>query len=310
MNKICLILPYFGNLPSMFPFFLQSCCFNNHIDFLIFTNPSNKESLCLSNDNIRLFYIEWSDFVKKIQSKFDFPISLNSPYKLCDYKPAYGYLFQEYLSVYDYWGHCDCDLIWGDLSVLNNYIEKGYDRIGEYGHLILYKNTDEVNSWFKTLTAAGVPSYKEIYSSDINFSFDEFAGMNILVQANHKNTFSNRMFDDIIFYKKNFWSRREFDGNDTKWDSVFFKYEEGKLYRYVWRNGGWKYDESLYVHFQKRKLTIETTETSLFIIIPNRIIKMSQYTELELKRLCRAKICDMGYWTMLLKSKLKKICRF
>ena len=70
MNKICLILPYFGNLPSMFPFFLQSCCFNNHIDFLIFTNPSNKESLCLSNDNIRLFYIEWSDFVKKIQSKF------------------------------------------------------------------------------------------------------------------------------------------------------------------------------------------------------------------------------------------------
>lgn len=41
-NKICLILPYFGKLPDMFPFFYQSCIDNSKIDFLIFTNEYNK----------------------------------------------------------------------------------------------------------------------------------------------------------------------------------------------------------------------------------------------------------------------------
>lgn len=290
---------------------IYSLSFYNHVSIilLLFTNPDNARYLKLRStvDNIRVVYIDWLDFVKKLQSKFEFEISLKSPYKLCDYKPAYGYIFQEYLSEYEYWGHCDCDLIWGNLGVLNVLIQQGYERIGEYGHLILYKNTTEVNVWFKTLKAAKVPSYQTVFSSDTNFSFDEFAGMNILVQANHKKVYTERLFDDIIFYKKNFWSRRKFEGKETKWDSLFFLYEKGVLFRYVWRKGEWMKDESLYVHFQKRRLNVETTNKESFVIIPDRIITSTQYSKGELKRLCSAPLLDKKYWTMWLKSKIKEI---
>ena len=280
MNKIVLILPYFGHLPNVFDFFLQSCKNNPTIDWLILTDCDIEQ-----NNNIKVIKQSWKDFQEFIQTKFDFPIALNSPYKLCDFRPAYGYIFQEYITKYDYWGHCDCDLIWGDLSVLNQIIEQDYERIGEYGHLILYKNQPDINFWFRDLTSENVPNFKTIYTNERNYSFDEFSGMNILVKEYKKKTYTERLFDDIIFYKKNFFSRRFIEGKDTKWNKVYFKYTNGHLYRFVHRNGQWIKDESLYVHFQKRKLDIETIDLNNYVIIPNKIIDAYKYSQNLLNKL-------------------------
>lgn len=300
MNKIILILPYFGKLPNTFDFFLQSCKNNPSIDWLIFTDCDIEEY-----SNIKVIKQSWNDFKKFVQTKFDFPIALNSPYKLCDFRPAYGYIFQEYIASYDYWGHCDCDLIWGDLSILNTIIERDYDRIGEYGHLILYKNRDDINHWFKDLKSERVPNTKTIYSNEKNFSFDEFSGMNLLVNEHKKKTYTTRLFDDIIFYKKNFFSRRLIQGKDTKWNKVYFLYTNRHLYRFVLRNKQWIKDESLYVHFQKRPLEIETTNLNEYIIIPNKIIDVNKYTPKDLSRLLSIYLFDIKYWKMFLVSKLK-----
>lgn len=39
---------------------------------------------------------------ERIQRIFDFPISLERPYKLCDYKPSYGEVFKDELAGYDF----------------------------------------------------------------------------------------------------------------------------------------------------------------------------------------------------------------
>lgn len=88
-NKIVLILPYFGKLPNTFDFFLQSCKNNPNIDWLIFSDCNIKEF-----DNIKVVHISWQKFKVFVQSKFDFSIALPSPYKLCDFRPAYGYIFK------------------------------------------------------------------------------------------------------------------------------------------------------------------------------------------------------------------------
>lgn len=299
-NKIVLILPYFGKLPNTFDFFLQSCRNNASIDWLIFTDCDIKEY-----SNIKVIKQNWSDFQKIVQTKFNFPIALKSPYKLCDFRPAYGLIFQEYITKYEYWGHCDCDLIWGDLSVLNLIIRQGYERIGEYGHLILYKNQQDINSWFKNLTSEIVPDYKTVFSMAKNYSFDEFSGMNILVKEHNKRTYTNRLFDDIIFYKKNFFSRRKIEGKDTKWNKVYFQYTNGHLYRYVYRNKQWIKDESLYAHFQKRELEIKTSNLDNYIIIPDKIIDAQKYYPNELSKLLSIHFFDFKYWKMFLASKLK-----
>jgi len=38
------------------------------------------------------------------------------PYLLVEYKPAYGYIFQDYFKTYSHWGYSDFDIVWGDMS--------------------------------------------------------------------------------------------------------------------------------------------------------------------------------------------------
>lgn len=65
-----------------------------------------------------------------VQSKFNCNVKLENPYKLCDLKPMYGYIFEEYIKEYKYWGHCDTDTLMGDLDgVLTEDLLNRYDKL-------------------------------------------------------------------------------------------------------------------------------------------------------------------------------------
>lgn len=53
-------------------------------------------------DNVLRVFMTFDELKELIQSKFDFEIKIIEPHKLCDYKPAYGYIFEEYLEEADY----------------------------------------------------------------------------------------------------------------------------------------------------------------------------------------------------------------
>lgn len=93
MKKIRLIIPYFGKLPKFFPYFLLTAQRNEKIDFLIYTDQKVDQFELLNAENIEFKTLSFEDFREKVQSKFDFEISLKTPYKLCDYKVAYGFIF-------------------------------------------------------------------------------------------------------------------------------------------------------------------------------------------------------------------------
>ena len=56
-----------------------------------------KVSYAKNMEDDKIVAIGNAEIREKIQSKFDFKISLEEPYKLCDYKPAYGYIFEEFI---------------------------------------------------------------------------------------------------------------------------------------------------------------------------------------------------------------------
>ena len=112
MKKIAYILPYFGHLPKEFGFWLISCQMNSTVDWLLFTDDRTKFNY---PPNVKVTYCTFEDIKNKAQACFDFPIVLNRPYKLCDYKAAYGDIFKNELTGYDYWGMCDLDLVWGNI---------------------------------------------------------------------------------------------------------------------------------------------------------------------------------------------------
>ena len=146
MKKIIFIIPYFGKFKNYFQLFLNSCKYNDTVNWLIFTDDYTEFQY---PNNVKVVYTTFEKIRNQIQSKFDFKICLEKPYKLCDYKVTYGYVFSEYIKQYDFWGYCDIDLIWGNIrkfytdNLLNNN-----DKIGFYGHCTIYRNNEEINKMF------------------------------------------------------------------------------------------------------------------------------------------------------------------
>lgn len=110
--KVVVIGVYWGEFPAIFPQWLHSCERNKTIDFLVVTDnnydnlPANVTFINMSLSNFRKLAI------KKIGME---EISLKRIYKICDYKPIYGCILEDYIKEYDYWGHCDFDMIFGDI---------------------------------------------------------------------------------------------------------------------------------------------------------------------------------------------------
>ena len=101
-----------------------------------------------------------------------FEIVVESGYKLCDFKPALGYIFSDYIKKYDFWGYCDIDIIFGNIrafmtdDLLNEYdvISARHDYLT--GCFALYKNNQDMCELFnKAKTTKKFSQNREIFSS-------------------------------------------------------------------------------------------------------------------------------------------------
>ena len=96
-NKTCvLILPYFGKFNSYFSLFLRSFSYNTEFDLLLFTDSDVNYNY---PKNVKVIKSELDSIKKRAEEKFGFKISLNNPYKLCDYKPAYGFCLKSIFKI-------------------------------------------------------------------------------------------------------------------------------------------------------------------------------------------------------------------
>ena len=261
--KVLFIIPYYGKLPCYFPAWLISAKAQKNIDFLLITDLFTEES-----DNIKILNWSFEQTRQYIQTKFDFKISLERPYKFCDYKPAYGYIFEEFLKGYDFWGHCDIDTIFGDLySFLQEPLEK-YDAIGRWGHLSLYKNATGINRLF--MSDKGLFNYKEVFSNDYSYAFDETSGMKMIVSKTEdlKYLFELEKMADLSKKHKDLMGGHNFINHSKQ---IFF-YENGKLFQCYIDNNALKYNEIMYLHFQWKKPAIKFELSDSFYIFYNEFI--------------------------------------
>jgi len=171
-KNIVLFVCYYGKLPWYFDYFVHSCKYNQSIDFYIITDDLNYAAP-LPN-NVKLVYKTLNELSLIASEKFGFKINITNGYKLCDFKPAYGFIFSDLLTGYDFWGHCDIDIIFGNIrdfitdDLLENYdlISVRHDWLS--GCFLLYKNNDKLNTLFLSSK-----DYKKVFTSDRHFCFDE-----------------------------------------------------------------------------------------------------------------------------------------
>ncbi|ADQ17094.1 hypothetical protein Lbys_1376 [Leadbetterella byssophila DSM 17132] len=186
-KTIKVISPYFGEWPWYFKYFLHSCSFNPGVEFLVVSDIPFEDDL---PPNVKLLELSLHNFKELASEKLGFEVVINDPYKLCDFKPAYGHIFEDYLLGYDYWGHGDIDIIFGNLAnfisepVNNNYdvIYLRHDFIT--GYFTLFKNTGKINALYRQSK-----DYEKIFMNARHFCFDE-------------TNFSFTSFADGIHYSK------------------------------------------------------------------------------------------------------------
>ncbi len=229
-KRIAILTCWYGSYPWYFPYFIHSCSYNPTIDFCIITD--NQQLIYNKPENVIKIH-KTLDEIKAIgNEKLGFTISIDNPDKLNDFKPAYGFLFPEIIKGYDFWGHSDLDIIYGDIrEFLNDEMLTQYDFISlrhDYttGCFCLYRNNDKVNSFFMRSK-----DYKLVMSSSPHYCFDEcnfawdelMAGKSILELKTEIESFTHLMKAAEII-------------NDIK---VHFDFilMEGKTGRIVFDNG-------------------------------------------------------------------------
>lgn len=170
---IAIITCWYGSYPWYFPYFIHSCYYNPTIDFYIVTD--NQQIIRNKPENVTVIH-NTLDEIKAIASKkLGFIISIDHPYKLCDFKPAYGFIFSEIIQGYDFWGYSDLDVIYGNIrGFVNDKMLSTYDFISlrhDYttGCFALYRNNTKMNRFFMRSK-----DYKLIFSDPQHYCFDEY----------------------------------------------------------------------------------------------------------------------------------------
>lgn len=178
--SICFVIPYFGRWPFWMPFFLASCRANPTVDWLLFSDCGELDAL---PPNVRVVSVSYADYCARVAGALGIPFAPSSPYKLCDLKPALGYIHQAELAGYDFWAFGDLDLILGDLRAYftagrlarKDLFSTHERRIS--GHCCLVRNSPEMRELFFR-----VPDWQVRLSAPEHLGFDEGAFSRIFIR--------------------------------------------------------------------------------------------------------------------------------
>lgn len=249
MDRRCaLVLPYFGRLPNWFSLFLKSVETNPAFDLLLVTDADVRE--CSIPKNVHILAETLAGMRSRLQRVLQGEARLNAPYKLCDYKPLYGLLFQEELKGYAFWGHCDADMLWGRLSsYITPAVLSEHDKLLLHGHFTLYRNDPRVNAL--ALEYRRLPCCLDmVMGTDKPCFFDE-VGMQLVDHKAGLRVWRRTPFADILptGYRLHLASICEQkDVPDQR-----FLWQDGRVLR-VRTDGG--VDEFMYIHLQKRPMEV------------------------------------------------------
>lgn len=246
--KKCFIICWFGKLPSYVDVWAKSCATNQDFDFLIFTDATVDNNF---PPNVKVIPFTMEKFVNRAKSVFNCDVNIKRPYRLCDFKPTYGEIFSEELKEYDFWGHCDIDLIFGNLKeFITDDMLKEKDLIYNAGHLTLYRNSEEINKLY--LKKGSAFDFSTVSTKDATFAFDEETGMKRIARQNGvKAAFGLPYIDAEIGYHQ---LRSRLERTNPDWQAYYW--EQGNLYRVKLENGQVSYQKQAYIHLQKRKIEV------------------------------------------------------
>ena len=301
-HSIGILIPFFGRLPEMFPLWLQSCRKNPDIDWLILTDDRTPYEY---PPNVRVEYTTFEAVREQIASHLGLPIRLDAGWGLCAFRPAYGDIFADRFSGYDWWGYCDLDVVFGSLrTFLTPAVLEANEKILWLGHLSLYRNRLDINEAYRLATPEGEILYERAFTRGDVICFDEDGINRILMNQGH------RVYKEVIFadfVHRSFLFRRLYHPGEADVNGrQVFTWEDGRLYHHVLADGRVRTAELLYIHFCRRPMQIRLSEPGRqhsYAIVPNRFIDCPAVVDEAFIRSHTRKRVYWAYWLPRLRPK-------
>ncbi len=178
MNKVAMLIPYFGKWPEWIEFYWHSCAQNKQIDFYFFTDCPIPERRA---ENLFFVSQSFGNYCDLVSEHLQIDFHPASPYKLCGLKPFYGYIHEELIQDYSHWGFCDVDLIFGKIDHFTNLTEWDVfsthaDRIS--GHFCVLRNNN-----YYTHLCFKIKNWKAKLMSERFYALDEDEFSNLIYPA-------------------------------------------------------------------------------------------------------------------------------
>ena len=174
MEKIALIIPWIGRLPSYTKLFFHSLKPNPLIHCFFLTDQVATFAL---PPNVTWMRMSLYDIRELASAQLEVDAVMPHAYKLCDYKPAYGKILAAHTVDYSHWAFGDMDLIFGNVAACLPENWTSYDVIScrkEWisGSFTVLRNSPEVRDLFMKSNV-----WRDVYSSSKHYSFTEVNGM-------------------------------------------------------------------------------------------------------------------------------------
>lgn len=210
MIKKLFICPYFGQLPEWFDQWVAN---------MELLKPLGYDYLLVTNLKL---------FEQRVRDKLGIEPNISpGTGKLWDYRCAFGVLFEEEIKGYDFWGHTDFDVVYGNVDkwVTDDFL-KDLDVHSNHstyvcGHWTLYRNTELVNKLFYDS-----PSWQRMMTRPEAIGWIE-------------EEFSRTLENSGLRYKYTFWQGKDPDKyQDVTYDKGLF---DGK-------------EEIMLFHFNRHKI--------------------------------------------------------
>jgi Family of unknown function (DUF6625) len=259
--SIRLVVPHFGARAAYFPLVVRSMAANPDVSWLLLTEQPVPDA----PPNLTVQLCEFEDFTKRVRSVFDFEILLDRPYKTCDFRPAFGEIFADELAGYDFWGHSDLDVLFGQIREHLPVAAFEADKILFNGNFSLYRNTAEIAGWYRH--EVGKVSYRDAMTNPAAMHFDEWAGIYYIVEDLGAPAWHDDVIFDISF--RRYRTRAEAPpGRDPR----RYAWENGVVCEYRLEQGRPMRRTALLIHLQKRVLRAPSPEVlaaDRYWILPN-----------------------------------------
>ncbi len=247
--SIAVFAVYFGPLPAYFQLWLDSCGYNRAVDWLLFVDADVSRYDIPPNVLVRRSTLV--DLSSRVGLALGIELAPSYPYKFCDFRPALWVLLSEEGKKYDFWGHCDLDMIFGNLNVfLTEDMFSNYDKIFTVGHFTLYRNATSVNKMFEAWHPE--MDWREVMADPRHRGFDEHIGVNRIWRAAGARMLER---EEIIANIDPHIERFERAVPSRNYRRQLFYFERGHVLRTYLAGAEWRIDEFMYIHFQKRNMT-------------------------------------------------------